>query len=234
LVHLSAATHQLDEASERRSDFAIGKLRIRSGTSGHTGKRIAGRRPRQGSPNKTVARRARLSGAVGGGRPCLARSARRSATAPTSGCPSSTSAWARFCRCSAQLICTEPHDRESPCTTVPSGTLLTRANAAQANPSGRTRTSRTRLKTARSAVRPCGRCVERHAHGRRLPRVATPPRASRLPAGRYPKTDAGHEDPARLWRDPRRDDRHPPTIGGCGRVAGPDQQAAPDGRRWLE
>jgi hypothetical protein len=51
---------------------------------------------------------------------------------------------------------------------------------------------------------PCGRCTKQHAHRRRLLQVATPPWAGRLPAGRYPKTDAGYEDRRPLRRDPRR------------------------------
>ena len=54
----------------------------------------------------------------------------------------------RFSHRSAQLICTEPHDPGPPCTTDPSRPLLIRANATQTNHAGRTRMSRTRLKTA--------------------------------------------------------------------------------------
>ena len=67
----------------------------------------------------------------------------------------------RFCQRSAQLICTERHDPESPCTADPFGPLLIRANATQANPAGRSRTSHS-LKTARSAVR--SRPLKRLAH----------------------------------------------------------------------
>src|SRR4029450_5850625 len=68
-----------------------------------------------------------------------------------------TQAAARFCRRSAQLVCTEPDRPVPPRTTNPLRLLLTRATATQANRAGRTRTSHHRLKTAKSAVRsrPC-------------------------------------------------------------------------------
>jgi hypothetical protein len=60
---------------------------------------------------------------------------------------SSTDHGARFCRCSAQPICTEPHGPVSSCTTNSPGPLLIRANATQVNHAGRNRTTGTRLKT---------------------------------------------------------------------------------------
>ena len=60
---------------------------------------------------------------------------------------------ARFCRRSAQLICTEPHGPASSRTTDSPGPLLSSADPAQMNESGRIWMAATRLKTARSAVR---------------------------------------------------------------------------------
>jgi hypothetical protein len=63
----------------------------------------------------------------------------------------------RFCRRSAQPVRTEPYGPGSTRTTKSASTLLSRADAAQADHPGRTRMSLIRLKTARSAVRsrPC-------------------------------------------------------------------------------
>ena len=176
-----------------------------------------------------------MSGAAGGGRPCLARSARRSAAAPHERvslihvgvgailpvfCPTDLNRAART-RITLQ--------------TNPPGTLLIRANAAQANPAGRTRTSRTRLKTARSAVRsrPCPPHQARLGHAwsqhspMRWPQIPALSPTTAATGGRL--SPLGHSPVAGATPTPLRAATARLTARSC--AAGPRASQSRSGRR---
>ena len=119
---------------------------------------VPGPDPARAPPNKAIAPAGlACRGAAGGGLLASQGPPGGAPLPPRAGVCPGPHRRARFCHCSAQLLCTAPHDPVSLWTTSPPAPLLIRADATQANHTGRIWMRRIRLKTARSAVRsrPC-------------------------------------------------------------------------------